>query len=192
MAETVLQQATTAVPAGPLTTWAIDPAHSGVEFAVKHMMITTVRGRFSGVTGTLVLDDDDLAHSSVEVEIDVTSVDTRDEKRDAHLRSPDFFDAERFPTITFKSTRVEPKDDDELRIVGDLTIHGVTREVVLEARYLGRGTNPWGTEVIGYEATTKLSRKDFGMEFNVALDAGGWLVGDEIKITLDIEAAKQA
>jgi polyisoprenoid-binding protein YceI len=191
--QTVQQQTiSTAVPAGPRTTWAIDPVHSQVEFAVKHMMIATVRGAFTGLTGTLVLDDDDLAHSSVAVEIDAATVNTRDEKRDAHLRSADFLDAERFPTLSFQSTRVEPKDDDELRITGDLTIHGVTRPVVLEARYLGRGTNPWGAEVIGYEATTKIRRKDFGLEWNVALESGGFLVGDEVKVTLDIEAAKQA
>jgi polyisoprenoid-binding protein YceI len=186
------QTISTAVPAGPRTTWAIDPVHSQVEFAVKHMMISTVKGHFTGITGTLVLDDDDLAHSSVEVEIDATSVNTRDEKRDAHLRSADFFEPERFPTIAFKSTRVEPKDGDELHITGDLTVHGVTRPVVLNARYMGRGTNPWGAEVIGYEATTKLSRKDFGLEWNVALEAGGFLVGDDIKVSLDIEATKQA
>jgi polyisoprenoid-binding protein YceI len=190
--QTVQQTISTAVPAGPRTTWAIDPVHSQVEFAVKHMMIATVRGNFTGITGTLVLDDDDLAHSSVAVEIDAATVNTRDEKRDGHLRSADFLDAERFPTLSFKSARVEPKDDDELRITGDLTIRGVTRPVVLEARYLGRGTNPWGVEVIGYEATTKIRRKDFGLEWNVALESGGFLVGDEVKVTLDIEAAKQA
>jgi polyisoprenoid-binding protein YceI len=174
------------------TTWAIDAAHSTVEFAVKHMMFTTVKGAFAGVTGTIELDEANLANSSVAVEIDVASIDSRDEKRDAHLKSPDFFDAERFPTITFTSTRVEPTRGRELRVAGELTIHGVTREVVLEASRTGQGKNPWGIEVIGFEATTRISRKEFGMEFNVPLDGGGFLVGDEIKIAIDVQAAKQS
>lgn len=194
MTETIQRTATTTAPAGArttTTTWEIDPSHSDVSFGVKHMMVTTVKGSFTGVTGTLILDDENPANSSVTVEIDVATVNTRDEKRDEHLRSADFFDAEQYPKITFVSTKVEPKGGDKLRITGDLTIHGVTRPVVLEAEYQGRGTNPWGVEVIGYEAKTKISRKEFGLEWNVALETGGFLVGDEIKITLDIEAAKQ-
>jgi polyisoprenoid-binding protein YceI len=174
------------------TVWAIDPAHSNVEFGVKHMTFTTVRGRFSGVSGTITLDEQHIEHSSVEVEIDVASIDTRDEKRDTHLRSADFFDVERIPTMTFKSTRVEPTQSGELRVVGDLTIRGVTREVVLDTTMTGRGTNPFGVEVAGFEATTRINRKDFGLMWNVALETGGFLVGDEIKITIDIEAAKQS
>jgi len=174
------------------TTWAIDPAHSNVGFGVKHMMFTTVRGRFGDIRGTITLDEQRLENSSVEVEIEVASIDTRDEKRDAHLRSPDFFDAEQFPTMTFRSTRVEPRRGDEARVTGDLTIHGVTREVTLDTTMTGRGTNPWGVDVIGFEASTRISRKDFGLEWNVALESGGFLVGDEIKIELDIEAAKQS
>jgi polyisoprenoid-binding protein YceI len=173
------------------TVWAIDPAHSNVGFGVKHMMFTTVRGRFGDVRGTITLDEQRLENSSVEVEIDVASIDTRDEKRDAHLRSADFFDAAQFPTMTFRSTRVEPRRGDEARVTGDLTIHGVTREVTLDTTMTGRGTNPWGVDVIGFEASTRISRKDFGLEWNVALESGGFLVGDEIKIELDIEAAKQ-
>jgi polyisoprenoid-binding protein YceI len=173
------------------TAWAIDASHSAVEFGVKHMMFTTVKGRFAGIQGTIELDEQDVTRSRVEVEIDVASVDTRDEKRDAHLRSPDFFDAEQFPTIAFRSTRVEQKGSGDLRVIGDLTIHGVTREVILDATRTGQGTNPWGMEVIGFEATTRISRKTFGMEFNVPLDGGGVLVGDEIKIALDIQAVKQ-
>ena len=173
------------------TVWAIDASHSTVEFGVKHMMFTTVKGRFAGVEGTIELDEQDVTRSRVEVAIDVASVDTRDEKRDAHLRSPDFFDAERFPTIAFRSTRVEPKGSGDLRVVGDLTIHGVTREVILDATRTGQGKNPWGMEVIGFEASTRISRKDFGLEWNVALETGGVLVGDEIKISLDIQAVKQ-
>jgi polyisoprenoid-binding protein YceI len=182
----------TGTTTGTRTTWAIDPSHTSVEFGVKHMMFTTVKGRFAGVTGTIELDEANPANSSANVEIDVNTVDTRDEKRDAHLRSADFFDVEQFPTITFQSTRVEPKSSGDFRVFGNLTIHGVTREVELEATYNGAGKNPWGQEVAGFEATGRVSRKDFGMEFNVPLDGGGILVGDDIKISIDVEAAKQS
>jgi len=188
---TTVQPASTAVPAGPRTIWDIDPAHSQVGFTVKHMMISKVRGYFTGISGQLILDDDDLAHSSVEVEIDAASVSTRDDHRDNHLRSAEFFDVEQYPAIVFKSTKVEAKDDDELRISGDLTIHGQTRPIVMDATYQGRGVVPGGGEVIGYEASAKISRRDFKMEFNVPLDSGGVLVGDDVNITIEIEASKQ-
>ncbi len=167
--------------------WAIDASHSHVEFAVKHMMFSTVKGSFSGVSGTITLDEENIANSSVTVEIDASTINTRDEKRDAHLRSADFFDVEQYPTITFTSTKVEPNGDD-LRITGDLTMHGVTMPVVLEAEFTGRGMSPFGMEVIGYTAKTKINRSDFGLTWNAALETGGVLVGDEIKITIDIEA----
>lgn len=173
------------------STWAIDASHSSVEFGVKHMMFTTVKGRFAGVTGTITLDEVDITRSSVSVEIDVATIDTRDEKRDAHLRSADFFDAEQFPKITFESTRIEKPSGGDFRVTGNLTIHGVTHEVTLDAKLEGRATNPWGTEVAGFEASTRISRKEFGMEFNLALETGGVLVGDEVKIQIDIEAARQ-
>lgn len=169
------------------STWMIDASHSHVEFAVKHMMFTTVKGSFQGVSGTITLDEANMANSSVNVEIDASTINTRDEKRDGHLRSADFFDAEQFPTITFVSTRVEPKGDD-LKITGDLTMHGVTREIVLDAEFTGRGMSPFGFEVIGYEAKTKLNREDFGLTWNAALETGGVLVGNEIKVSIDIEA----
>ena len=169
------------------STWTIDPSHSNVEFAVKHMMFTTVKGSFEGVSGTITLDEANLANSSVSVEIDASTINTRDQKRDAHLRSGDFFNVEQFPTITFVSTRVEPQGD-RLKVTGDLTMHGVTREVVLDAEMTGRGMSPFGFEVMGYEATTKLNREDFGLTWNAALETGGVLVGNEIKISIDIEA----
>jgi polyisoprenoid-binding protein YceI len=187
-----VQPGTATAPVAARTTWTIDPVHSRVEFAVKHMMITTVRGSFTGVTGTITLDETDLGRSSVNVEIDAASIDTHDAQRDAHLRTADFLDVERFPTITFRSTSVEPKGDDDLRVIGDLTIRGTTRQVTLDTTYNGRGTNPWGQEVIGYEAETTINRKDFGLEWNVALEAGGWLVGDDLKITIDIQAKKES
>ena len=178
----------TAVQAASI--WTIDPSHSEVGFAVKHMMISSTKGRFSDIQGAITLDERDLGRSRVEVAIGVASIDTRDEKRDGHLRSGDFFDAERWPTMTFRSTGVEPLRGDRLRITGDLTIRGVTRQVVFEAEQTGRGTSPWGTEVIGFSADTKINRKDYGLTWNVALETGGVLVGDEVKVHLDVEAVK--
>ena len=158
---------------GTRSVWAIDAKHSLVQVAVKHMMFTTVRGRFTGVRGTIhCVDEADPSCASVEAEIAAASIDTGDAQRDAHLRGEDFLDAERFPTITFKSTRVERVGEDELRVTGDLTIRGVTRETTLDTTYNGRGTNPWGQEVAGFTAETRLNRKDFGLTWNVALETG--------------------
>jgi polyisoprenoid-binding protein YceI len=181
---------TTTVAAPPTTTWTIDPSHSEVGFAVKHMMISSTKGRFSDVTGTITLDEQDLGRSRVEVEIGIASIDTRDEKRDAHLRSGDFFDAERWPTMTFRSTEIEPLGGSRLRITGDLTIRDTTTRITFAAGQTGRGTNPWGQEVIGFSADTKIRRQDYGLTWNVALETGGVLVGDEVKIHLDVEAVK--
>src|SRR5215211_1605139 len=173
------------------TTWAIDPVHSTAEFAVKHMIVSTVRGHFKGISGTITLDDTDPSRSSVSVEIDASTIDTRHPDRDADLRSPNFLDVEKFPTITFQSTKVEATGQDNLRITGDLTIHGTTRKVALDATYAGRSKTPYGTEVIGYDATTQINRKDFGLTWNVALETGGVVVGDTVKITIGVEAGKQ-
>lgn len=170
------------------STWTIDPVHSLAEFGVRHMMVSTVKGRFKEIQGTLTIDETDLAKSKVEVEIAAASIDTRDEKRDAHLRSADFLESETYPLITFKSTKVEPKGNDELQVAGDLTIRGVTRPVVLKATFNGRGKSPFGQEVIGYSATTSFNRKDFGLVWNVGLETGGVMVGDEVKIALEVEA----
>jgi polyisoprenoid-binding protein YceI len=167
----------------------IDPAHSEVEFAVKHLMFTTVKGRFAGVAGIIKLDDARPENSSVDVTIDARTVDTRQEQRDEHLRSGDFFDVEKYPTITFKSKKVEV-DGNRLRIAGDLTLHGVTRAVVLEGEENGRGQDPWGNERIGFTSTTKIDRRDFGLTWNQALELGGVTVGTEIKITLEIQAKR--
>ncbi len=181
---------TQAVPVG-IARWEIDPAHSLAEFAVRHMMVSTVKGRFATVRGHVDFDPADLSTASIEGEIDVASIDTRDEKRDAHLRSADFFDAETYPTITFKSRRVEVLDDDRVRVVGDLTIRGVTREVVLDGEFAGVNRNPWGQWVAGFSGTTTIDRKDFGLNWNVALETGGVLVADKVKISLEIEAVRQ-
>jgi polyisoprenoid-binding protein YceI len=173
------------------TTWDLDPSHSLVEFSAKHMMIATVKGRFAGVRGTITQHGDEMARASVDVEIDTASLDTRDERRDGHLRSADFFDVENFPTITFKSTRVEPLGEDRARLIGDLTIKGVTREVALDVTLNGQGRNPYGKVIAAAEASTSINRKDFGLNWNVALETGGWLVGDSIKIFLELEAFRR-
>lgn len=188
--ETQIHQTST-IAMATRSTWAIDPAHSTAQFAVRHLMVSTVRGRFDRVSGTITLDEQHLANSSVEVEIDAATIDTREERRDAHLRSADFLDVERFPTIAFRSTGVEPGRGGAFRILGDLTIRGVTRRAVLEAEQTGRGTGLSGAEVIGFEATTEINRKDFGLTWNAALETGGVVVGDEVKITVDVEATRQ-
>lgn len=172
------------------TTWQIDPAHSEIGFEVKHLMISKVRGRFAAVTGTLVLDESDVTKSTVTAEIDVESIDTREAQRDGHLKSADFFEVEKFPKITFRSTRVEKAGSDEVKLVGDLTIRDVTREVVLEVEDEGREKDPWGGDRAGFSAKGKIDRRDFGLTWNQALETGGVLVSNEIKLVLDIEAVK--
>src|SRR5258706_16369010 len=173
------------------TTWKIDPAHSHLEFAVRHLLISTVKGRFGGVEGTVRTDEGNLAAADVSVTIDAASIDTREAQRDAHLKSADFFDVEKFPTLTFHGTRVAGAPDDPFSLTGDLTIHGVTRDITLDVTPEGRGKDPWGGERAGYSATTKIKRSDFGLTWNLALETGGFVVGDEIKIRLDLELVKQ-
>jgi polyisoprenoid-binding protein YceI len=171
-----------------MATWKFDSAHSSVTFAVRHMMVTTVRGQFQGVTGSIELDPANPAAASVEASIDATSISTGVADRDNHLRSADFLDAANFPVITFRSTSVEPTADNGARITGDLTIRGTTRPVVLNAEYLGQHKSLYGDMRAGFSATTKINREDFGLTWNQALEAGGVLVGKEITIELDIEA----
>lgn len=167
--------------------WNIDPAHTQVEFGVRHLMLSTVKGRFPGVAGTVRLDQDDPSRSSVKVEIDASSIDTRNADRDAHLRSGDFFDVENHPTIRFESREVEISDD-RYRVGGELTIRGVSRPVVLRVERLGEVVDPWGNERIGFHAETRINRKDFGLTWNQLLEAGGVTVGEEVQISLDIQA----
>jgi polyisoprenoid-binding protein YceI len=170
--------------------WNIDTSHSGVHFTVRHMVIAKVHGRFTRWSGSIELDDTVPSASRVGVEIDVASIDTSEEKRDAHLRSADFLDAEGYPKMIFTSTRVEPKGDSELRITGDLTLHGVTKPVTFVAESLGRAKDPWGGERVGFSGTLSLDRKDFGLKWNQTLEAGGLLIGDRIDISLEVEAVK--
>lgn len=180
----------TFVTAPSQTRWALDPAHSSVEFAVRHLMIATVKGRFADVQGTVVLDSDDPTRSKVDVTIGAASIDTRMPQRDDHLRSADFFDVEHFPTLTFKSRTVTVNGED-LKVVGDLTIRGVSREVVLDVTSQGRQADPWGGLRAGFEARARIKRSDFGLTWNQALEAGGVAVGDEVKITIDAELIAQ-
>ena len=170
---------------------AIDSSHSSAEFAVKHMMFTTVRGRFGDVSGTVRLDLSDLANSTVSVVINAGSITTDDQKRDEHLRSADFFDVNEYPTITFESSAVIPTGGDSFDLEGVLTMHGVSQPVVIKAESGGSGTNPWGQTVYGFSGSTKVNRKDFGLTWNVALETGGMLVSEDVKITLEIQAVQQ-
>jgi polyisoprenoid-binding protein YceI len=171
-----------------MATWKFDSAHSSVTFAVRHMMVTTVRGQFQSVAGSMEFDPEKPATASVEASIDATSISTGVSDRDNHLRSADFLDAANFPVITFRSTSVEPTADNGARITGDLTIRGTTRPVVLNAEYLGQHKSLYGDMRAGFSATTKINREDFGLTWNQALEAGGVLVGKEITIELDVEA----
>jgi polyisoprenoid-binding protein YceI len=173
-------------------TWNIDTSHSHARFAVRHLMISKVHGQFNKWSGKLHIDESDLSKSSVEVDIEVASVDTREEKRDAHLRSPDFFDAEKFPALRFRSKKVETEDGKVVKVIGDLTIKDVTKEVELEVEEQGRGKDPWGGSRVAYEAKTKINRKDFGLHWNVALETGGVLVAEKVEISLEIEAVLAA
>ena len=171
----------------------IDPAHSSAQFVVRHMMITNVRGGFSSVKGTVVYDPDNLAESSIETEIDAATIKTMDEQRDAHLKSADFLDVEKHPTIAFKSAKIEASGDGELKATGDLNIHGVTKQVVLKVGGpTAEGKDPWGNARIGASATTKIKRSDFGLTWNAALETGGILVGDDLKIELEVSLIKAA
>jgi polyisoprenoid-binding protein YceI len=184
--------AATTTPTTPRPTaasdWTLDPAHTQVGFAVRHMMFATVKGRFTTVEGALRLDG--TAPVSSEVRIDAASIDTGNAQRDEHLRSADFFDVASYPALTWVGRGVERLGGSKYRLTGDLTIRGVTREVVLEAEETGRGVDPWGQEKLGFTASTRIDRKDFGLTWNQALEAGGVLVSDEVRITIDGQAVR--
>lgn len=175
-----------------ITTWTIDATHAEVGFSVRHLMISTVRGRFGAVTGSVTMDEADPNDSKIDVTVDVGSIDTRQEQRDNHLRSADFFDVAQHPTMHFVSTRIDGDVTGEFKVVGDLTIRGVTREVVLTAHAEGRGRDPWGGERAGFSASGKINRSDFGLTWNQALESGGVMVSDEVKLTIDVELVKQS
>lgn len=172
--------------------WQIDQSHSHVDFWVRHMMISKVRGQFEQFSGTIEADEQDVTSARVDVQIEAASINTKDAQRDGHLKSPDFLNAEQFPYLTFKSTRVEKLDDTSARLFGDLTIRDITRPVVLDVEYEGRAKSPWGTTSAGFSAHTKINRKDWDLTWNVALETGGVLVGEEINIDIELELVQQA
>ena len=179
--------------AATAATWDLDPAHTSVQFSVRHLMVSNVRGEFGKVSGTVQADEADPTRSKIEAEIDAASIDTRIEKRDTHLRSADFLDVAKYPKITFVSTKIEPAGAGHFKVSGDLTLHGVTRPVVLDVEGpTPEIKDPWGKTRAGAQATTKINRKDFGLTWNQTLDAGGVAVGDEVTITIDVEATKRA
>jgi polyisoprenoid-binding protein YceI len=181
---------TLTAPQTALSTWNIDPVHSAAEFKVKHMMISNVKGQFTGVSGTLSLDEADVTNSRIEATIDAASINTRDAQRDAHLKSADFFDAEKFPSLSFKSARIT-RQHDGLEVEGDLTMHGVTHKVKFAVEGpTAPGKDPWGNTRIGVSATARIHRKDYGLTWNSALETGGVLVGDEVTMTLDVQFIK--
>jgi polyisoprenoid-binding protein YceI len=187
----MVTMATLATPQTAVTTWNLDPVHSVAEFKVKHMMISNVKGQFATVTGALTLDEADISKSRVESSIEVASINTRDAQRDTHLKSEDFFHAEKFPALSFKSTRITRTANGELAVAGDLTIRGVTRNVVFNVEGpTPPAKDPWGNTRLGLSATTKINRKDFGLTWNAALEAGSVLVGDEVTIALDLQFVK--
>jgi polyisoprenoid-binding protein YceI len=181
---------TTSAP-GTVSTWKLDPAHSVAEFKVKHMMISHVKGNFTGLSGTQLLDETDYTHSKVEISIPVATVNTGDPQRDGHLKTAEFFDTEKYPTITFKSTNIDSKGGADYAVTGDLTIHGITKSVTLAVEEFSEPSkDPWGNHRIGLSATTKLNRRDFGLTWNSALEAGGVLVGEDVSISLEVQFIK--
>ena len=175
-----------------VSTWKIDPSHSAIHFSVRHMVVSKTRGRFTRFGGEILFDPEKPAASSVSVTIEPASLDTADAQRDTHLRSADFFDVEKHPQASFRSTKVQDLGGGKLRVTGDLTIRGVTKPVVLETSYEGAGKDPWGGERAGFSASTTIERKEFGLEWNKALETGGVLVGEKVELTLEVEAVKQA
>ncbi len=175
-----------------MTTWKIDPAHTDISFSAKHLMITTVRGKFDGVDGELHLDETDPARSGGEIRVAAASLSTGFEARDQHLRSADFFDVENHPSIAFRATSVEPKKDGDFVVTGDVTIRGITKPVVFDVEFLGTTPGMSGARHAGFTARTKVNRKDWGLNWNMALEAGGWLVGDEIKLDVEVAADEVA
>lgn len=181
---------TTTAIEGTQTTWTIDPSHSTVEFVAKHMMITTVKGRFAELTGTVSADEARFEDSSVEVTFQAASLDTRSEQRDTHLRSADFLDVEHYPEVTFRSTAIRGAKE-SFKLTGDLTIRGVTRPITLDVTYEGEGKDPWGGTRASFSATGKFDRRDYGLTWNVALETGGILVSNEVKINIEAQLVQQ-
>jgi len=171
-----------------MSTWNIDVAHTNLGFTVKHMMVSKVRGNFNEFEGAIEGNPEDLVSSKVSFKVDMNSINTNNEDRDNHLRSEDFFEVEKYPTMDFESTKIVKTDDDEYDVTGNLTIKGITKEVTFNAEYEGKATDPWGQEVVGFAVEGNIDRKEFGLTWNQALETGGFLVGEKIKIAIDLEA----
>jgi len=189
---TALAAALSLPAAAAASTWQLDPNHSSAQFAVRHLGLSTVRGAFTKVNGTIQFDDKDITKSSVDVTIEAASLDTRVEGRDKDLRGDHFFEVEKYPTLTFKSTKVEQVEVGKLKVTGDLTIHGVTKQVVLDVEGPTAAVkDPWGNQRAAASATTKINRQDFGVKWNAKMDNGGWVVGDDVAITIDVEMVQK-
>jgi len=190
---TALAAALSLPAAAAASTWQLDPNHSSAQFAVRHLGLSTVRGAFTKVNGAIQFDDKDITKSSVDVTIDAASVDTRVDGRDKDLRSDHFFEVAKYPTLTFKSTKVEQVEVGKLKVTGDLTIHGVTKQVVLDVEGPTAAVkDPWGNQRAAASATTKINRQDFGVKWNAKMDNGGWVLGDDVAITIDVEMVQKA
>lgn len=174
------------------TKWIVDPTHSAIEFSVKHMMIAKVKGSFNKFEASILANPSDLTTAEIDFAVDVASIDTRNADRDNHLRSADFFDVEKNPTLTFKSTKIVKTDEDEYDVTGDVTLNGVTQEETFNITFEGQGKDPWGNEKAGFSGKGKVKRSDYGLTYNAALETGGVLIGDQITLTIEIEAAKEA
>lgn len=174
------------------TKWIVDPTHSAIEFSVKHMMIAKVKGSFNKFEASILANPSDLTTAEIDFAVDVSSIDTRNADRDNHLRSADFFDVEKNPTLTFKSTKIVKTDEDEYDVTGDVTLNGVTQEETFSITFEGQGKDPWGNEKAGFSGKGKVKRSDYGLTYNAALETGGVLIGDQITLTIEIEAAKEA
>lgn len=172
--------------------WQLDYTHSHIQFSVRHMMISKVKGEFEKFEGTVSFDEANPTNTTVNVSVDLSSINTREEKRDGHLRSADFFDVENHPTMTFVSKRVEKTGENTGKLIGDLTIRGITKEVTLNVEYAGQAKSPWGTVSAGFTAAGKINRKEFGLTWNAALETGGVLVGEDVEIAIEVELVKQA
>jgi len=188
----VSESVSTSATATGTEVWVLDPAHSQADFSVRHMMISTVRGRFRKMDGRLIGSPDRPEEASVELSIDVNSIDTAEPQRDQHLRSADFFDAEHHPTLQFRSRRIQPVGEGKYKVVGDLTMRGVTREVTVDVTFEGRVKDPWGNERVGFSAETRLNRKDWGLNWNALLEAGGVVVGDEVRVSVQTEFVRKS
>ncbi len=183
--------ATAATPTLTTTEWIIDPGHTVLEFSIRHLMISTVRGRFTQFNGTLLFNEAQPERSRIEGSVDVASLESHDAKRDEHLRSPDFFDVHNYPTLTFKSKRIESIEKGRFSLIGDLKIKNITREIVLDVTSVGPIQDPWGNQRWGFSVQAVLNRKEFGLTWNLALEAGGWAVGDEVKVLIELEATRK-